>query len=336
MKPYPLGKLPAADLQQLLKSYHPNDPRLLLGGKLGEDAAVIEMTDKYLIAKTDPITFATEKIGWYAVNVNANDVVCMGAIPKWFLATLLLPEYQTTPNLVKTIFQQITDACQDLNINLAGGHTEITHGLDHPIVVGLMLGEVDKNKLVLSSGVKVGDDLLLTKAIAIEGTAIIAHQKQADLAANYTEIELTRLQNLLHQPGISVIPEALTALEVGGVSAMHDPTEGGVATGLWELATAGEVGLEIFADKLPYHPDCLTLCELFDLNPLGLIASGSLLITINPDLTSVLKAQLNAMGIDVTLIGRVHPQEFGLKLVGQQGEYPLPTFERDEIAKLFE
>lgn len=136
MSIYPLGKLPAADLARLLKRYAPSDPRLVIGGAVGEDAAVIEMGDRYLVATTDPITFATNEIGWYAVNINANDIACTGAAPRWFLATLLLPENKSTPELVERIFEQISSACAELGITLAGGHTEITYGLDRPIVIG--------------------------------------------------------------------------------------------------------------------------------------------------------------------------------------------------------
>lgn len=337
MKPYPLGKLPADHLAQLLNRYHPTDPRLIVGGRIGEDAAVIDMGDRYLIAKTDPITFATAEIGWYAVNVNANDIVCSGARPRWFLATLLLPEGKTTPALVDSIFEQITTACAALNITLAGGHTEITYGLNRPIVVGQMLGEVAKDRLILTGGARPGDELLLTKAIAIEATAIIAHEKRAELLSRYTPAEIDQLADLLHRPGISVATEALAAAETGGVHAMHDPTEGGVATGLHELATASGAGLEIFADQLPYHPECLRLCRWFGLNPLGLIASGSLLLAVDPAASHAVKTRLAQTGVAVTTIGVVRPADFGAWLVNANGtRVPLPAFPRDEITRLFE
>jgi len=333
---YPLGKLPADHLARLLTGYTPADPRLLVGGTVGEDAAVIDMGDRCLIAKSDPITFATAEIGWYAVNVNANDIACTGARPKWFLATLLLPEGKTTPRQVDAIFGQITTACDSLGITVAGGHTEITYGLDRPIVAGHMLGEVSKEKLVLTGGAQPDDDLLLTKAIAIEGTAIIAHEKRAKPTGLFSTQTLDGLANLLHNPGISVLAEAQAAVSVGGLHAMHDPTEGGLATGLHELAQAADVGLEIFADALPFHPDCLTLCDHFGLQPLGLIASGSLLLATAPQATPAIEAAIAGQGIAVTRIGRVHPPQFGLKLVGRAGLSPLPTFARDEITKLFE
>jgi hydrogenase maturation factor len=333
---YPLGKLPADHLAGLLNAYQANDPRLILGGQVGEDAAIIDMGDRYLAAKSDPITFATDKIGWYAVNVNANDIACMGATPKWFLATILLPEEKTTPDLAKTLFEQIANACQQLDITLAGGHTEITYGLDRPIVVGHMLGEVAKDRLVLTGGARPGDDLLLTKSIAIEATAIIAAERRDLLQETIPPAELDRLANFLHNPGISVLPEARLAVETGGVHAMHDPTEGGIVTGLWEMAQAAHVGLEIFADDLPINPDCQMLCQRFGLNPLGIIASGSLLIAVSAETTQSLCDSLRRNNIRATVIGRVREAAFGVQLVGAQGNRPLPTFERDEIARLFE
>lgn len=333
---YPLGKLPGDHLARLLESYTAADPRLLVGGQVGEDAAIIDMGDRYLVAKTDPITFATNEIGWYAVNVNANDIACTGATPKWFLATVLLPEAKTTPALVDHLFQQITAACQHLNIALAGGHTEITHGLDRPIIIGQMLGEVNKNQLVLTKNAQPGDDLILTKRIAIEATAIIAQEMQTFLRPKYPPAKLEHLANYLHNPGISVVPDAKIAMQVGGIHAMHDPTEGGIATGLWEVATAARVGLEIWGDHLPYDTDCLALCREFKLDPLGIIASGSLLMAVDSQKTASLLTKFDEANIQATLIGKVRDKAFGVQLVRDSATERLPTFARDEITKLFE
>lgn len=336
MSLYPLGKLPPQDLAKLLTRYTVADPRVIIGSAVGEDAAVINMGDRYLVATTDPITFATSEIGWYAVNINANDIACAGATPRWFLSTLLLPENQSTPELVEQIFTQITTACTDLGITLVGGHTEITYGLDRPIVIGQMLGEVAPERLVTSRGAQVGDDLILTKGIAIEATAIIAQEMYAQLVPEFGEDRLAAYTNFLHQPGISVVKDAAIATAVGGVHALHDPTEGGIATGLHELAQASEVGLEIFANKLPYLPETLALCQHFKLDPLGVIASGSLLIAAQPDYTPQIVAKLSQAGIQATVIGRVLSPTLGRLLVGAAGSRPLPTFARDEITRLFE
>lgn len=336
MSVFPLGKLPPDDLAKLITKYSSTDPRLIIGAAIGEDAAVIDMGDRHLVVATDPITFATDEIGWYAVNVNANDIACMGATPRWFLATLLLPENQTTLALVDKIFGQISLACTQLGITLAGGHTEITYNLGRPLVIGQMLGEVAPDKMVQTAGAQIGDDLILTKGIAIEATAIIAKERRRVLSERFSDHDLNRYANFLHKPGISVVKDAAVAMAVGGVHAMHDPTEGGVAAGLHELAGAAHVGLEIREDRLPYLPETVTLCDYFGLNPLGVIASGSLLIAADPQFTTKIVDQLSQAGIAASPIGRVLPPNKGRLLIGKNGPRSLPKFARDEIARLFE
>jgi hydrogenase expression/formation protein HypE len=333
---YPIGKLPAADLAKLLSQYVPVDSRLIVGASIGEDTAVIEMGDRYLVVATDPITFATDEIGWYAVNVNANDIACAGATPRWFLATLLLPENQTTSTLVDKIFTQISSACTELDITLAGGHTEITYGLDRPVVVGQMLGEVAPDKMVSTAGAQVGDDLILTKGIAVEATAIIAKEMRQVLLEQFSRETLDNYANFLHDPGICVVKDAAAAMAIGGVHAMHDPTEGGVASGLHELAEAANVGLKINEEQLPYLPETVALCQHFGLDPLGIIASGALLIATDPRFTEKIVEHLSQAGIAARVIGRVQPPKYGRLLIGQAGPRPLPTFARDEITRLFE
>jgi hydrogenase maturation factor len=332
---YPLGKLPAEHLARLFAQYIPTDERVVIGPGIGHDAAVISFGDRYLVAKTDPITFATDEIGWYAVHVNANDVACTGATPSWFLATLLLPQSSTNEALVDEVFQQMAHTCEALGITLVGGHTEITHGFDRPIVVGFMLGEVMPEDLVRPDGARPGDTLLLTKGIAVEGTAIIAREKGEHL--NDVDRSLVeRSRRFLHKPGISVVHDAAVATAAGEVHAMHDPTEGGLATGLWELADAAEVGLIVEQDAIPVLPETATLCEALDLNPLGLIASGALLIAVPPKDADEIEAALEEKGIAAAPIGQVVEREKGITLRSRDGAEPLPRFDQDEITRLFE
>ena len=308
---------------------------MLLGPRVGEDAAIIDMGDRCLVAKTDPITFATEEIGWYAVNVNANDIACCGATPRWFLATLLLPGNATTTELVERIFAQIEQACAALGVTLCGGHTEITVGLDRPIVIGQMLGEVAREDIVTTGGARPGDVLVLTKGIAVEGTAIIAAEKRAELVSAGLPIDLDACANFIHEPGISVVRDARIAIETGAVHALHDPTEGGIATGLAELASAAGVGLSI--DEIPVLPECAELCERFQLDPLGLIASGALLIAADVTRVVDLLGALETAGIVAHRIGEVTEADKGCVMRSRDGDLrPLPSFARDEIVRLFE
>jgi hydrogenase maturation factor len=333
----PLGKLPPKHLEELLNKHTfslPND-RVMVYPGVGEDAAVIDVGERWLVAKTDPITFATDEIGWYAVNVNANDIAATGGVPRWFLTSLLLPQDRTDVDLVDRIMAQISAACQALNIVPCGGHTEITYGLDRPIVVGVMLGDIAPGNLIRSSDVQVGDIILLTKGAAVEGTAIIAREKERELGGKFSAQFLERCQNFLHDPGISVVNEARIAVQTATVHAMHDPTEGGIATGLWELAAASGVGLNVNAQAIHIFEETQQLCDTFGLNPLGVIASGALLIAAPEDDAANIAAALKKAGIPAAPIARALPANHELVLDVAGSKEPLPRFDQDEITRLF-
>ena len=333
---FPPGKLPLELLQRLLDRYTLADPRVIVGARIGEDAAVIEGGDRYLVLKTDPITFVAEDIGWYVININANDLATRGAQPQWFLATLLLPEKSTSISLVEGIFAQISEACKPLGISWVGGHTEITYGLDRPIVVGCMVGEVEKERLITTAGAQVGDDILLTKGIAIEATSIIARERAGWLRERGCgEDFVARCKDFLYHPGISVVREARVASEVAPIHSMHDPTEGGLANGLFELAWAAGVGLRVDLEAIPIYPETRLLCQEFSLDPLGLIASGALLITLAPQETPGLLQRFAQEGIEASRIGRIASKEEGIRAWEAKGERELPYFARDEITKVF-
>ncbi|MGE5254731.1 MAG: AIR synthase family protein [Planctomycetaceae bacterium] len=332
---YPAGKLPLEDLSRLLARYTREDPSIVVTPGIGRDATVISFGDKYLVAKTDPITFATDLIGWYGVNVNANDIAAMGGTPRWFLATLLLPEGKTGLKEVEEIFAQISGACEELGILLCGGHTEITYGLSRPILVGQMLGEVDKNKLVSPDKIRVGDEVILTKGIAIEGTALVAREWKS-LRDQFEEEEIRQCRNLLRSPGISVVREARIASEAARIHAMHDPTEGGLATGLREMADAAGLGMLVEMDQIPILPETALLCRRLKLAPLGLLASGALLIAVGAkDSAKVIRA-LEDDGVRALVIAKVWEREKGVKLAIGGKITDLPSFARDEVARLFE
>ncbi|MBI3762601.1 MAG: AIR synthase [Chloroflexi bacterium] len=331
----PLGKLPSGLLADLLSKHAAADPRVVVGPGVGLDCAVMDFGDRYLVAKSDPITFATDAIGWYAVQVNANDIACSGATPRFFLATILLPESKADAEMADTIFAQITRACGEIGASHVGGHTEITYGIDRPIVIGTMLGDIERDRLITAGGAEIGDAVIVTKGVPVEATAIIAREKSEALAEKFSPEFLAGCRDFLYQPGISVVRDARIAIGAGRVTAMHDPTEGGLATGLWELAEASGRGMEIEFEAVPILPEGRALCAAFGLDPMGAIASGSLLLTAPPQEASRIVAALAAERIAAHIVGSVSDSP-GVRVHDRDGVSPLHRPARDEIARLFE
>jgi hydrogenase maturation factor len=329
------GKLPNELLAQLLAKVQPRDPRVVLGPGIGRDAAVIDNGGpKLLVAKTDPITFAAELIGWYAVHINANDIACMGARPAWLMTSVLLPQ-GAAPALAETIFGQVLDACRELDIELVGGHTEITYRLDRPIVVAALLGEVEREALVTPEGARPGDALILTKGIAIEGTAVLGREAGETLAAlGLSPDEIESAKRCLFDPGISVIREAAAACKAVRVHAMHDPTEGGLATALYEMAAAARCGIQLDPRRIRVLPMTQRLCEAAGLDPMGLLASGSLLLAVAPEDADTAVAAIRSAGIEAAMVGGILPPGRGVIMNDDIGR-PVPRFARDEVARFF-
>jgi hydrogenase maturation factor len=334
-----VGKLSNELLARLLGRIQRGDPRVLVGPGVGHDAAVIDAGgDRFLVAKSDPVTFASDNIGWYAVHVNANDVACMGARPQWFLATVLLPK-GASEEQASQVFGQVLEACEALEVELVGGHTEITHDLDRPIVVGAMLGEVEREALVQPSGAREGDALILTKGIAVEGTAVLAGEASERLERlGVPSSTLERARRYIFEPGISVVRDALTTGDAvraagGAVHAMHDPTEGGLATALYELAEASGLGMEVREEAIAVLSETETICTAASLSPLGLLASGALLIALSEADCETALTALGGAGIDAQRIGSMAKREAGV-IMGRHAETrAVPRFARDEVAR---
>jgi hydrogenase maturation factor len=329
------GKLPPRLLESLLSRITSTDPRVLIGPGTGRDAAVIDTGGpNLLVAKSDPVTFATDRIGWYAVHVNANDIACLGATPTWFLATVLLPE-NALPSLARSILKEIDDACESIGVALVGGHTEITLGLHRPVVSGAMLGEVERERLVRPNGARAGDALLLTKGIAIEGTSLLAREAPDRLrVAGMSARALREARAYLEEPGISVVRDARIACETVRVHAMHDPTEGGLATALYEMAAAANLGIEVQEKDIPILPATSALCRASGLEPLGLLASGALLIAVDEHDASAAVPASTAAGIDAARIGTFVDRR-GVIMLTNSRRRRVPRFERDEAARFF-
>jgi hydrogenase maturation factor len=317
-----------------LGRYHIEDSSVIVGPSVGEDTAAVDIDgEAVLVLKTDPITFATESIGRYAVLINANDLATAGTDARWMLATLLLPCGFSRAQ-VRQVFADLNAACTESGITLCGGHTEITDAVSRPVVTGIMAGTVTRDDLIEKHRMAPGDRVLVTKGIAVEGTAIIAAEfEQLLLEKGMTDAQIEACRRF--QSMISILPEARIARDVGGVSALHDVTEGGIATALMELSQAGGKGLTIRRDALPIYPQTRRLADLLGIDPLGLIGSGSLLICCRPEYASRLIAVLEKSDIAVADIGEVTPDSPGIDAVENGSPVPWPRFDVDEITRLF-
>lgn len=326
------GKLPPDLLKRLLKFTGAYDPRVVVGPSVGEDAAIVRFGKSLLVLKSDPVTYASDMIGWYAVHVNANDIATRGAKPAWFQAVILLPE-GSRDSLAEAIFKQISSAAKSLGIAVTGGHTEVTPGIDHPIVVGDMHGLLEGRKPVTTAGARVGDAIVLTKAAGIEGTAAIAREKRAVLLRVFHKDFVDKAANYLHDPGLSVVYDAEVALK-HKVSAMHDPTEGGVRMGVYELAAASGKSVELLEDVVPVKMETKRICAKYDLDPLGLLGSGALLATFKLEDAEKYVMSLRRNGISATVIGRMVPGKNKSIAVRGNQSTTLSFSERDEILKV--
>lgn len=326
------GKLPPELLKKLLRHRGAEDDSVIVGPAIGEDAAVVRLGKELLVLKTDPVTYASDMIGWYAVNVNANDVATRGAKPAWFQAVILLPP-ESDEKLAERIFKQISDAAKGLGIAVTGGHTEVTPGIDRPIVVGDMHGMLGRRKPVTTAGARVGDLLVMTKSAGIEGTAAIAREKGDELLKTFDKDLIDRAAKYLFKPGLSIVREAQTALEFG-VSSMHDPTEGGVSMGVFEMAAASGKSFEFYPDKVAVGTETAAICRKYGLDPLGLLGSGALLATFSPNKAEAFVKKVQTMGVDASVVGKVIPGK-GRSMSVRDGEItPLSSSERDEVLKV--
>jgi hydrogenase expression/formation protein HypE len=295
------GKIPVDLLKEVVfKHLGLGRPEVVLGPSAGIDGAVIEAGSRSLIFSMDPITGALERIGWLAVNVNANDVATFGVRPAVLFSCILLPEKADSKTL-DTICVQMDKAARELGIAIAGGHCEVTPGLASPIVVGCTLGIAEKDKYVTAAGAKKGDKLILTKSAAIEGTAILASDREKILRKALNSATLRKAKNLFNQT--SVVNDAITAFTSGGVDAMHDPTEGGVIGGIYEMADASKVGVEVLEGRIRVRPETLSICRFFNIDPLELVSSGALLIAARPDASAEIVENLRQKRISASVIG---------------------------------
>ncbi len=312
------GKVPTEVLQKIVfRNLGTKRDDVVLSSSIGEDAAIVKAGNQILAISSDPITGAEEWLGWLAVHVNANDVATRGVQPRWFNSIILLPK-NSTAKLVKKICTQMNKAAHQLDIAIIGGHCEVTPGINHPIVTGCTIGVAENGKYVTCSGARIGEQIILTKGAGIEGTAILASDRRQQLLKVFSKDFLNEAENFFKR--ISVVKDAITAFNTGGVSAMHDPTEGGVAGGLHELADAANVGFTVYGKEILIPEETTKICTYYDIDPLQLISSGSLLVVAKETKTTEILESLSRNGVQASTIGEVVAPEEGRTLVTETGK----------------
>jgi len=315
------GKVPTEVLQKIVfKNLGAKRGDVVLSSSIGEDAAIVQAGNEVLAISSDPITGAEEWLGWLAVHVNANDIATRGVQPRWFNSIIMLPR-NSGAELVEKICTQMDKAARQLDVAIVGGHCEVTPGIDHPIVTGCAIGVAEDGKYVTSGGARIGDKIILTKGAGIEGTAILASDRRTELLGFFDKSFLDKAENFFKK--ISVVKDAITAFRTGGVSAMHDPTEGGVAGGLHELADAANVGFQVYEEKILVPEETRRICQHFDVDPLQLISSGSLLVVAEEAKIAEILGSLSRNGVQASMIGEVVETKQGRTLVTKAGEKTL-------------
>lgn len=298
------GKIPSELLRELvfnnIKVKHED---VILRPEIGEDCTAIEFGDYACVLSTDPITGAQKDIGALAVHISCNDVASSGVRPLALLMTIMAPPTATEED-IRIIMKDAGEAAASLNVEIAGGHTEITSAVNKIIVSTTAIGKIIKHKLVKTSGAKIGDAVIMTKYAGLEGTAILAKDRELDLTGKLTKQQLDKAMSLSSQ--ISVVKEGVLAGEFG-VNSMHDVTEGGILGAAWEVAESSNTGVEVYLDSIPLLEETKKICDIFSINPYRLISSGSMIITCSNgnELVELFKAS----GIPSAIIGKIIEKE---------------------------
>jgi hydrogenase expression/formation protein HypE len=327
----PLGKVPPHLLDSAVFRYlGAKREDVVFGPSRGEDAAIVRADGELLALHCDPISGAYSRIGWIAMNIATNDISTRGVKPRWAVTCILLPEASDLA-LLESICKDMDAAAKELGVAIVGGHSEVTPGLNHPVVIVFPIGVTAKGKYVTSSGAKPGGRIILTKSVAIEGTAILASDRNELLKKEFGEEFTKRCGRFFEK--LSVTREALLSFEFGGVQAMHDPTEGGLAGGLNELTDAANLGFRIYEERIPVEPETERICRFFGIDSLRLISSGSLIVVADPESTKGISDRLEERGIRASVIGEI--VEPGNRTIirknGSEEQLPMPA--SDEIWK---
>lgn len=323
----PIGKLPVALLRQLLDSHGRVSAELLLPPAVGEDAGVIDIQGGALVAATDPITLTGREIGAHAVTINANDVAVTGVRPRWFLSVFLLPLGTTEADVIE-LFAGMQIKLDSLGVTLVGGHTEITPAVTQPVIIGQMLGFEEDGRFLRTAGVRDGDAILQIGEAPIEGAAVLANEAK-DLLHGVAPEVLEQARAALREPGISVMESALHATDLGA-TALHDPTEGGLSAGLYELAEASGLALHVNVHAALWFVPGVAICAALEADPWGVLASGALLAAFPKECVDQAQRSLRAEGYPTALLARA---ESGSGVRSSDGR-PLPRYEQDEVSRV--
>ncbi|MCR4694883.1 MAG: AIR synthase family protein [Pseudobutyrivibrio sp.] len=315
-----IGKLPESVLNRsVIKQLHTVRPEVTSGPGIGEDCATVAIAeDEEFVLSTDPITGTVSDIGRLAMTISINDLASAGAEPVGVLLTVLLTPKMREAKL-KHIMEQVDEACRAFNVQVIGGHTEVTEAVNQPLISVTAVGKVKKGQMISTGGAKPGMDLVLTKWIGLEGSSIIAKDHEEEL--------LTRLpQSLIDSAKdfdqyLSVLPESRICVD-HGVAAMHDVTEGGIFGALWEMGQASSVGLDVDIKDIPVRQETIEICEFYGINPYELISSGSMLIATNDG--NGLVRKLDAAGVASAIIGKTNSTNDRRILNGQEERFLEP------------
>ena len=314
----------------VFRQLHTRRKEVLVGASVGEDCAAVQLApDEVFVLSTDPITGASKNTGRLAVLVTANDLASAGAEPIGILLTVLLPP-EADEGLIRQLMQEVESACEKLQIQAMGGHTEITSAVNRPLLSVTGVGKVKKDGLVTTGGARPGDDVVVTKWVGIEGTSIIATEKEEELLKRFPKTFVEEAKGF--EKLLSVVPEAAIAVK-SGVSAMHDVTEGGIYGALWELAEASGIGLHIDLKAIPIRQETVEICECYRINPYQLISSGCMLMT-SPDGLQLVQ-DLKKAGIPAALIGRCVEGK-AKKIQNGEEEAYLERPKTDELYKIYQ
>ncbi len=326
-----IGKLPPSLLNKLIDKLDQANPNIIIPPKPGIDAAGLKLGNKLFAISTDPVSCTYQHIGTHCVSINMNDVACLGAKPIWFTATVLLPE-DCEQTQLDCLWDDFVNALDQYDVKLIGGHTEITPAVNKPIIVGQMLGECIGDALLDPRNCEPDDHILLWQPIALEGTAIIATDYADKIKQHFSSDQITSMQDYIHQPGLCVWPLVEKLLPHPGIVALHDPTHGGIANALHELANSSQCGIHIEENAIPILPETKSLCTIFGLDPLGLLATGSLLIVCKPDVTQDIMQAL--ADEPIRQLGKFTSNSTERLLHSQHELRALPQFNCDELSKL--